>query len=712
MARKKNRSRHSNPTETAVVAQPQVTGITAKPAPAAVVVPVEKIKKEERFWLEVVAIRISRVLGSLQMAVILLAVFALVLMVGTCVESWYTGRIAQELVYRTWWFSLLLALLWINIFFAAAKKYPWKKHQTGFLITHLGLLTMVFGGLLNSLQGTDALMTLLDTGMSNWQSETGMKQSGSTAINRDDSQITVKRVKGGKDQAVARSFQPGALAWRGDDEFTPHYPALLTTLDWLAHPLPRFWSADVGGGAQLEVLAYYPHARKEPYSPAGKEDKDRHVAVKFTLISPMFGSFPEKWVSSRLGGSAKVGPSLIDCLGRCPEGFLDVFRNPPMGDELGKKGQLVFRVEGKNYPLNVDKCLGGADQPLGQTGWKVRVSNYVPDFMKDLKEVNPGDPPTNPDVQVDLTAPDGKTSSWHVLARPAGQLFPAANGPQDKPTQVQIWYNPPDYRFGEAVRAVLQFVAGDDDKLYYRSFNSHKGEFAFETAGRIDDLSEEHDIWKGMNWKFRVNEFLPRAAFRPRWVPQNLRPGLEDVPGVTQAIRCRITAGKDASEEFWVGRDEHPPKEVAVGNERFQVSYQMETFPLGFEMKLLRADEGKDPGTQQPSTYSSWVQLTDKDEHIEAADAYITMNQPLHHRGYKFYQSGYRLLGLDDVTYKPVSFSTFTVASDPGLWFKYIGSTMLALGIFIMFYMKAYFFKPRGRKAVPAAAAPAQEGLS
>jgi hypothetical protein len=33
--------------------------------------------------------------------------------------------------------------------------------------------------------------------------------------------------------------------------------------------------------------------------------------------------------------------------------------------------------------------------------------------------------------------------------------------------------------------------------------------------------------------------------------------------------------------------------------------------------------------------------------------------------------------------------------SDPGMWFKYAGSAMLALGIACMFYMRAYFFKRR-----------------
>jgi NO-binding membrane sensor protein with MHYT domain len=48
---------------------------------------------------------------------------------------------------------------------------------------------------------------------------------------------------------------------------------------------------------------------------------------------------------------------------------------------------------------------------------------------------------------------------------------------------------------------------------------------------------------------------------------------------------------------------------------------------------------------------------------------------------------------LDDG--RPVSLSGLAVASDPGLWLKYAGSLIVVLGIATMFYMKAYFFRPR-----------------
>src|SRR5688572_29387956 len=75
------------------------------------------------FW------KTARFLGSLQFAICTGSVFTVAMIIGTCLESWYSAKIAQDLVYYSWWFTLLLSLLGCAIFFAAIKKFPWKKHQ-------------------------------------------------------------------------------------------------------------------------------------------------------------------------------------------------------------------------------------------------------------------------------------------------------------------------------------------------------------------------------------------------------------------------------------------------------------------------------------------------------------------------------------------------------------------------------------------------------
>jgi hypothetical protein len=703
MARKRNSSsRPLQRSEAALATQtsiPQSTDrgtLSVERAAAATVAPSAKQSKTEqpeRFWLEAWFIALSRWLGSLQIAVIGLSLFALVLGIGTAVESWYSGRVAQELIYRTWWFVALLGVLWINIFFAAAKKYPWKKHQTGFLITHLGLLTMVAGGILNSLSGVDALLPMIDTADRATQQEYGLAQTSSRAIDKDEALLTVTRIRDRKEESQSYPFRPGSLVWRSDPYVERKVDPLLGFLDWLAYPLPRSWQADLGRGAQLEVLGYYPHARRERYSPAEASDKKAFPAVKFGLASQFAPMMGERWVAYGTGDQeARFGPAVVEMLGSCPPELLGEFQNPPSPQELGQAGQLVLRLGGETHRLSVDKLKGGAPVPLGKTGWKVQIKSFSLAYE---------DMPRMPAVEFELTAPDGRVSSMQALARFAGVaiLDPDKNAAKDRLGDLQVWYHVPDYRYGESgVRGVLQFITGPGDKLYYRSFNSSSGIFTFEKAGEVGPGEQSFPIWKGMNWQVQISEYLPRAVARPRYVPENLRPGLEATGGITPAVRCLLTVGKD-KKEFWVGQTDHSATDVSVGGESFKVGYNVRALDLGFEIKLLRAVETYDPGTQQRASYTSFVQLTDKDENILGEDRIIYMNQPLQHRGYKFFQSGYNLLELDQRTNKPISLSTFTVSYDPGLWLKYLGSTMLALGIACMFYMKAYFFKPRGRQA-------------
>ena len=59
-------------------------------------------------------------LASLQFAVVLIALVAIVLGVGTFVESAYGTEAVKFGVWNTWWFTLLNALLAVSIFCAAA----------------------------------------------------------------------------------------------------------------------------------------------------------------------------------------------------------------------------------------------------------------------------------------------------------------------------------------------------------------------------------------------------------------------------------------------------------------------------------------------------------------------------------------------------------------------------------------------------------------
>ncbi len=669
--------------------------------------PSARSEREQRTWLEAWAVSISRWLGSLQIAVVLLVFFAAALMAGVVVETWFNAKTAGELVYRSWWFALLLLLLGVNIFFAAAKKWPWKKHQTGFLITHLGLLTMLAGGILNALGGTDAQMQLIDTDDPDLLSRTSFPQESNRILFSDVSTIRVRRIAAGRDHKEGwktvgeEDFVGGPLPWKSDAGPSGYREWTLAVLDFLRNPLPRSWSLKLSDGARLDVVNFYPQSKHDLFSVA-KPGQEGAPAFKLELQSPRFGTMDE-WLAadrkrefSRLRGM----PGYVEFMGKCPDVLLKEFLEPPATSELGNFGVLVLFVDGSPYRFPVDKNLQQS-VAVGDSGYRIRMTGYHPVF----RDPNDNQPPDDPVVEFELTGKNGVSGDYLALARRfLGNLIPQHffNREKRKPTHeelagLKVWYHPPDYRYGrEGIRGVLQFVHGTGDRLYYRSFNSKVGGFNFESSGEVTKGADDgHAIWSGMNGKFRVLEHLPEAVPEDRYTYRKLKENEKPGEDGTAVLRCRIVAGGKAGSEFWVAQ--HEPKTITVDGEHYRIDYDMKSKTLPFSIKLERAESTVDPGTQQAATYTSYVQLTDKEKGIEGERRIITMNEPLEHRWYSFYQSDFTPLGVMSAG-KPVSRSGLTVAFDPGLLLKYAGTCLLPLGVAIMFYMKAYFFKPRGRR--------------
>ena len=113
-------------------------------------------------WFVRTVLRCYEFLASLQLAVVLISLLAIVLGVGTFVESGFGTEAVKFGVWNTWWFTLLNALLAVSIFSAAAIRYPWKRHQTGFVITHIGLLVLLAGCLMSQRGGIDAQIPLIE----------------------------------------------------------------------------------------------------------------------------------------------------------------------------------------------------------------------------------------------------------------------------------------------------------------------------------------------------------------------------------------------------------------------------------------------------------------------------------------------------------------------------------------------------------------------
>src|SRR5207237_9779280 len=99
--------------------------------------------------------------ASLKLAVVLLAVLIFGAIVGTLYESSFDAKVARTYVYGAPWFNSWLLLLGANLTASALSRWPWKKYHSAFLITHLGIITLLLGSLLGRVFGLQGTITLL-----------------------------------------------------------------------------------------------------------------------------------------------------------------------------------------------------------------------------------------------------------------------------------------------------------------------------------------------------------------------------------------------------------------------------------------------------------------------------------------------------------------------------------------------------------------------
>lgn len=103
--------------------------------------------------------RLVAALASVRLAVGLIAVYAIVLACATAIESQRGAAVARAVVYDSWWFTAINVLLAVNVLCAVLVRcIPPNaiRRQTGFLLTHIGVLVLLAGCLATQRWGIDA----------------------------------------------------------------------------------------------------------------------------------------------------------------------------------------------------------------------------------------------------------------------------------------------------------------------------------------------------------------------------------------------------------------------------------------------------------------------------------------------------------------------------------------------------------------------------
>ncbi len=113
------------------------------------------------------------------------------------------------------------------------------------------------------------------------------------------------------------------------------------------------------------------------------------------------------------------------------------------------------------------------------------------------------------------------------------------------------------------------------------------------------------------------------------------------------------------------------PLQLLIDGKRNILYLTKKTLTLPFEFSLTRFKMDKDPGTNRPASYESFVRVFSAQGPKEH---HVYMNNPLKIQGFTFYQASYF---KDD---RGAYHSTLSANVDPGRAIKYLGSLLLVLG--------------------------------
>ena len=562
----------------------------------------KKIKKNSVF----------RFLASLKLAVILLVTLAAILATATFYESLYDTKTAQYLVYRSPLFALFLTFLGINLTCSALMRYPWKKSQTGFVITHLGIIIVLLGSLVTMFKGVDGSVAL---------------EEGETS---ERIMIDEPVLYFGRDLNTLREI-PAEYRWSPPEPGQSEYRYTLQDDDDLV----------------AIIDDYYHHARSESLYVAHTEGLP---AIEIRLSNENVDQ--KLWLTPALG-EINLGPAAISFT-RLPDATtVEAFRS---GVSEQGRGNVQLLLDDKPQVVDLDKLTPGQPFPLEYEGASLELVRYLPHAtVIDDELVSKSEQPHNPAVE--LVVRNGDSSqTWLLFAK-----LPELNsriGSSGEDFSTRFLYQRED----KPTERRFEVGLTPDGVLLYRI-----------DGGEAQPIEVSQRVPTGwMNLKAELLTFHPVARKEKLVSEVHPKKGKEDkAPG--PAIRLTLE-GSSLEKPLWLERGEIRKVEDKAGNPVY-IGYGYKTVSLPFSLELKDFRVGYDPGTRTAATYES-------DVIVDGEPFLIAMNEPYEGGGYKVFQASF------DKTADGRDISVFSVANDPGIELKYIGSILLILGIIIMFYFK------------------------
>ncbi len=640
--------------------------------------------------------------ASLKLAVVLLAVLIVAAIAGTIYESSFDAKVARAYIYGAPWFNIWLVLLGANLACSALSRWPWRKHHLAFLITHLGIITLLIGSLIGRIWGDEGTITLF---------------KGEPPANRllvDERQLRVHDIDG----------------------IVKGYPA-----EFLHHPPSPQHPRDLGqlaSGAHLQIVDYAPaiegKLNPKPVSDGGAP------ALHFTIATAMMNQRLDGWlladdpqhgnfsmglatIELKRGTAPERHPERSEAKSRDPdeaasqlsqrdpstslgmtelEESIFAFSKAPdeqighvrkggstgakirlSAPENGNKGQVIVSMGEREATFDVAENLG-RDVPIENTPFTLRIENYWPDFrIENRKPSSLSDQPNNPVVLVTIhgkgipvTAPEGNPHG-------TGKELAATAGPPAMPAPGE-----------EAPNHLTLFIA-DDGAITYDLASRKNG----KSSGKLELNKPLATAWA--DWQLVMDKTMRSAQAHMDFSPA--KPEQKSAADLPDGVRLRIQQNGQTFEQ-WIPAGWQLA--VPTSPEQTMIAYGWKVIGLPIGLQLLDFEVKRNEGSDSPAGFKSTLRVVTADG--ESATGACWMNNPFSFPGswwrtwtgltYKMSQASWNPENLNQ--------STVQILRDPGWLLKWIGSLLVVIGVFMMFYLQPYRKQTEGEPITPSPVTP------
>ncbi|MEM8642923.1 MAG: cytochrome c biogenesis protein ResB [Cyanobacteria bacterium P01_G01_bin.54] len=363
-----------------------------------------------------------RFLGSVRLAVPLMAAIVLILIAATFYESQVGSSTVQELIYKSPWFGGLMFLLALNLGVSAASRYPWRgPRKIGFALTHLGLIVLIAGAAAVIHVGVEGMLLVRTDSAPNDQ----IRVEGEfVEVMQPDGQIA----------------QTEVLVTEG--QVRPHQ------------------------AADLEILGYSDNTIKTVRFTEGSSVVN--PAVHLELTSDRMGQTLDRWLglAPLPYRTVSLGPAELAIEQAQDEQALDRLLHPAPETASHPWGTIAFQAANREKSLDL-QTWSQEQQAVQLNDLTIELVQVFPDFqIKGNQPISASEQFNNPAIQLQVQSPVG-LERWFVFAK--GD-FPPVRTTVEGETSANLAIT---YDFTPSDRSdYFHVIVGPAQQLYYTAKSS------------------------------------------------------------------------------------------------------------------------------------------------------------------------------------------------------------------------------------------------